>query len=221
MMMPEILEGPEDRWLQHYTSNCIGEQALKQIILALLKKGLVFNHEGTLRWKDFPDKPSLLREQKLNKSTEKTDRSAPTDAAVQRKTERKIFRPLGTIIDAIAAVPLPNLSPSCKYEEEPYSTDSEVSGSQHRIDAFLRLNKSTSSPAPKGSRTPTSDIAVNFEFKCGDAPQDIIDVSSFEKSLFKILTNRAMCGTVRRRFTLLFTICAPIVNASIRTACVG
>ncbi|KAJ8482394.1 hypothetical protein ONZ51_g5384 [Trametes cubensis] len=202
VMMPEILEGPEDRWLQHYTSNCVGEQALEQVILALLKKGLVFNHEGTLRWKDFPDKPSLLREQKLNKSTEKTDGSAPIDTAVQRKTERKIFRPLGTIIDAIAAVPLPNLSPSCKYEEEPYSTDSEVSGSQHRIDGFLRLNKSTSPPGPKGSRTPTSDIAVNFEFKCSDAPQEIIDNRS--KALYSAFHN--LHSDCQRKHTYSITI---------------
>ncbi|KAI0328259.1 hypothetical protein GY45DRAFT_1208483, partial [Cubamyces sp. BRFM 1775] len=109
----------------------------------------------------------------------------------QRVTERTIFGPLGTIIKTIAAAPLPNLSPSCTYEEELYSTDSEVPGSQHRIDGFLRLNKSTPSPAPKGSRTPTSDIAVNFEFKCSDKPKDIIDdhVQNRSKALYSAFHN--------------------------------
>ncbi|KAI9060138.1 hypothetical protein FKP32DRAFT_1540054, partial [Trametes sanguinea] len=93
----------------------------------------------------------------------------------ENKTERRIFRSLGTIMNAIAEVPLPNLSASCTYEEEPYATDSEVSGSQHHIDGFLRLIKSMSPRAPKRSKAPTSDIAVSFEYKCDEKPDNITD----------------------------------------------
>ncbi|KAJ2976429.1 hypothetical protein NUW54_g11566 [Trametes sanguinea] len=78
-------------------------------------------------------------------------------------------------MNAIAKVPLPNLSASCTYEEEPYATDSEVSGSQHRIDGFLRLVKSMSPRAPKRSKAPTSDIAVSFEYKCDEKADNITD----------------------------------------------
>ncbi|KAI8974041.1 hypothetical protein BD414DRAFT_498981 [Trametes punicea] len=188
-MMPDILEGPKDTWLRHYTSNRIGEKEVNQIISALKNERLVHDDKGTLRWRDFPDKPSVLYKQDRlkNKSTRKdgsgvvdtnnsgTARTHAQQPAGQGGNERKIFRPLGNIIDAIAKVPLPNLSPSCEYKEEPYSTDSEVSGSQHRIDGYLGLIKSTSPPAPKRSRAATSDVAVNFEFKSEDKPYLIRD----------------------------------------------
>ncbi|KAJ3016172.1 hypothetical protein NUW54_g862 [Trametes sanguinea] len=151
--MPDILEGPPAAWLQCYTSDCIGEKEVDRIILALKKEGLVSDDEGTLRWTDFPVKPNSANQQSMDK-----DGSATTDTA------------LGAIINAIAEVPLPNLSASCRYEDEPYATDSEVSGSQHRIDGCLRLVKSMSPTAPKRSKVPTSDIAVSFEFKCDEEP---------------------------------------------------
>lgn len=194
--MPDILEGPKDTWLRHYTSNRVGETEVNQIISALKNDGLVQDEKGTLRWRDFPDKPSVLYKQNRpkNKSTGKKDGSGVVHTntsgtatthvqqpAGQGRNERKIFRPLGNIINAIAKVPLPNLSPSCEYKEEPYSTESEVSGSQHRIDGFLGLIKFTSPPAPKGSRVATSDVAVNFEFKSENKPHLIRDVSSLTK----------------------------------------
>ncbi|KAI0656469.1 hypothetical protein C8Q70DRAFT_935688 [Cubamyces menziesii] len=190
--MPDILEGPEDSWLQRYTSNRIGKEEEDQIIMALKDQGLVLDHEDTLRWRDFPDKPSVLRKQKKPMKTSTADESAVTDIVGRSKTEREIFQPLGTVINAITSVPLLNLFPSCeydegpccecdKYEEPPYEydaeshhTNSEVSdGPQRRIHGFLRLIKSTSPPTPQSSRAATSDIAVNFEFRWGDTSGDI------------------------------------------------
>ncbi|KZT23853.1 hypothetical protein NEOLEDRAFT_1243000 [Neolentinus lepideus HHB14362 ss-1] len=62
MMMPDMLEGPKDCWLQRYTSNRIGEQEVEQIILALKGEGLVLDNKGTLLWEAFPDKPSVLHQ---------------------------------------------------------------------------------------------------------------------------------------------------------------
>ncbi|KAI9061254.1 hypothetical protein FKP32DRAFT_1594640 [Trametes sanguinea] len=146
-MLPDIQEGPPAVWLQCYTSNCIGEEQVDQIISALKDDGLVFDDQGTLRWRDFPVNPN-------QQSMEKKDGSATTDTA------------LGTIINAIAKVPLPNLSASCTYEDEPYASDPELSGSQHHIDGCLRLIKSMSPPAPNRPKALTSDIAVGFVYKC-------------------------------------------------------
>ncbi|KAI0363677.1 hypothetical protein BV20DRAFT_94892 [Pilatotrama ljubarskyi] len=192
-MMPEVLEGPAAGWLQCYTSNCIGEEQVDQIISSLKNEGLVLDHKGTLRWRDFPGKPSVLghSHKAFQQSTGKEDGSPTTgtassgttatthavaqEPAGRNKTERAVFRSLGTIINTIVEAPPPNLSPSCRYEEEPYATDSEISGSQHRLDGVLRLIKSTSPPSPKRSRMSTSDVAVGFEFKCKDEPELIID----------------------------------------------
>ncbi|CDO76321.1 hypothetical protein BN946_scf184414.g3 [Trametes cinnabarina] len=215
--MSDILEGPTATWLQCYTSNCIGESEVDQIISALKNDGLILDHNGTLRWRDFPDKPSVLRQpKKVNQqSTGKEDgsetgtsSSGPTakmhaqESAGRNKTERAIFRPLGTIINAIVEVSLPNLSPSCRYKEEPYATDSEVSGSQHRIDGALRLIKSMSPPAPKRSKAATSDIAVSFEFKCEDEPNDISD--NRRKALYSAF--HALHSDCQRKHTYSVTI---------------
>ncbi|KAJ2987109.1 hypothetical protein NUW54_g9526 [Trametes sanguinea] len=133
-----------------YTSNCVGEEEVNHIIAALKNDGLVFDDQGALRWRDFPVKPNNANQQ----LTEKKDGSATTDTV------------LGTIINAVAKVPLPNLSASCRYEEEPYASKSELSGSQHHIDGCLQLINSMSPPAPKGSKALTSDIAVGFVYKC-------------------------------------------------------
>ena len=195
--MPDILEGPEDSWLQRYTSNRIGKEEEDQIITALKDQGLVLDHEGFLQWRDFPDKPSVLRQQKKPMKTSTADESEVTDIVGRGKTEREIFQPLGTVINAITSVPLLNLLPSCEYDEGPccecdeyeeppyeydaesYYTDSEASdGPQRRIHGFLRLIKSTSPPTPQRSRAATSDIAVDFEFRWGDASGDIRMVGS-------------------------------------------
>ncbi|KAI0349306.1 hypothetical protein OH77DRAFT_1525784 [Trametes cingulata] len=191
LMMPDILEGPLADWMQAYMPNCIDEKKLDHIISALKKEGLVVDDNGTLRWRDLRDKPSVLlkaktanqqsaRGKKDGSATTATASSsigatAPAQAPAENKTERRIFRSLGTVMNAVAKVHLPNLSASCTYEEEPYATDSEVSGSQHRIDGFLRLTKSMSPRAPKRSKAPTSDVAASFEYKCEEKPDNITD----------------------------------------------
>ncbi|KAH9850927.1 hypothetical protein C2E23DRAFT_833440, partial [Lenzites betulinus] len=164
--MSDILEGPKDSWLQCYTSNRVGEEEVERIILALEHKGLVTLHGNgtTLSWRDFPEKPSVLHEQRTAQN-----------ACAQARTGREIFRPLGDIINSISEVPLPGLSPSCTYAEEPYCTESNALGSTHHVDGYLRLREATSPDASGGlSRAATSDIVVNFEFKWNDEPGNII-----------------------------------------------
>ncbi|CDO76320.1 hypothetical protein BN946_scf184414.g2 [Trametes cinnabarina] len=68
--MSDILEGPTASWLQCYTSNCMGESEVDQIISALKNDGLVLGHNGTLRWRDLPDKPSVLHQpEKVNQQS--------------------------------------------------------------------------------------------------------------------------------------------------------
>ncbi|KAJ3005535.1 hypothetical protein NUW54_g4297 [Trametes sanguinea] len=166
-MLPDIQEGPPAAWLQCYTSNCVGEEQVVQIISGLMNEGLIFDdNASTLRWRDFPVKPNNANQQSMDK-----DGSATTDTA------------LGAIINAIAEVPLPNLSASCRYEDEPYATDSEVSGSQHRIDGCLRLVKSMSPTALKRSKVPTSDIAVSFVYKCDEKPASQYIINNRWKAL--------------------------------------
>ncbi|KAI0371303.1 hypothetical protein BV20DRAFT_1051710 [Pilatotrama ljubarskyi] len=192
-MMPDILEGPASSWLQCYTSNCVSEEQVERIISSLKDEGLVLDHEGTLRWRDFPDKPSALRYPKKanQQSTGKKDASATTETASssmatmmhaaaqepagRNKTERAVFRSLGTIINTIVENSPPNLSPSVRYKEEPYATDSEISGSQHHVDGALRLLKSTTPPTLTRSTAATSDIVLCFEFKCEAVPENIND----------------------------------------------
>ncbi|KAI0323964.1 hypothetical protein GY45DRAFT_1341105 [Cubamyces sp. BRFM 1775] len=180
IMIPDLLEGPQESWLQHYTSNCISNGDVDQIISALENEGLVLDHKDALEWRDFPVKPSVLHEQKK-------DDSMGAHCAGRGKTEREIFRPLCTIINAIAKVPLPSLTASCEYDEEPYSMDPVLSESQHRIDGALRLIKSNSSPAPRCSRARMLDIAVNFAFKCGDKPEDIYNVLQDVRAIVRTL----------------------------------
>ncbi|OSC97822.1 hypothetical protein PYCCODRAFT_1461655 [Trametes coccinea BRFM310] len=210
--MTELLEGPTASWLQRYTSNRVTEGEVDQIISALKNEGLVLDHRGTLRWKDFPDRPSALQQAAFEVNQQSTwteDRPATPDSDAQEpsgqsKAERAVFRPLGTIINAIVKVPLPDLSPSCRYEEGPYAANSELSESQHRVDGFLRLIKYPSPAAPKHSTTAMTDpdIAVNFVFKCGNKYRDLEDNRG--KALDSALDNlRADC---RRKHTYSITI---------------
>ncbi|KAI0324232.1 hypothetical protein GY45DRAFT_1375718 [Cubamyces sp. BRFM 1775] len=164
--MPDVLEGPKDTWLRHYTSNQVGETEVNQIILALKNDGLVQDEKGTLRWRDFPDKPSVLYKQNRPKN------NSPLDKAEMSAR----YLDLSAILSTLSLKFLfPTSHPTCEYKEEPYSTESEVSGSQHCIDGFLGLIKFTSHPAPKGSRVATLVVAVNFEFKSENKPHLICD----------------------------------------------
>ncbi|TFK54536.1 hypothetical protein OE88DRAFT_1733184 [Heliocybe sulcata] len=171
-MLPEMLEGPPKHWIECYTSNCITEKHVDAIILYLKKKGLILGDgKCTLSWRDFPNKPSELYEKK---STGEGDGSALTGC----RKEAAIFRALGPIINTITEVHLSDLpQASCQYKAELYSTESEVSGPQHRVDGYLGLFNSTSPPIVKGPRVATSDVAINFGFKCKNSATEISDIS--------------------------------------------
>ncbi|KAI9060134.1 hypothetical protein FKP32DRAFT_1605550 [Trametes sanguinea] len=220
IMLPDILEGSPAAWLQTYTSNCIDEKEVDQIILALKEKELVFDDKddkSTLRWRNFLDKRAVMCRAKMahQQSAGKKDGSATTSTASSsigvtapaqeptgNKSAREVFQSLGTIMNAIAEVRLPNLSASCRYKEEPYTTASEVSGSEHRIDGCLWLIKSMSPPAPKRSNTPTSDIAVSFEFKCDEEPDHSNDTRW--KALYTAID--ALHSDCQRKHTYSITI---------------
>ncbi|KAL7278832.1 hypothetical protein ACG7TL_007849 [Trametes sanguinea] len=176
----ELLEGPTASWLQRYASNCVSEGEVDQIISALKDEGLVSDHEGVLRWRDYSDKPYVLC--------------------------HPVTSSLGTVINAIVDVPLPNLSPSCRYEEEPLTIAySETSGSQHHVGGALRLNNSPSLNAPKRSMAPTSDIAVNFAFKSEDEPEDDMNDNRWDlKTLYS--ASHALHSDCRRKHTYSITI---------------
>ncbi|KAL1740191.1 hypothetical protein HDZ31DRAFT_68177, partial [Schizophyllum fasciatum] len=186
--MPAILYGGKDTWLRHYTSNRIGKEEITKIITALQASGEVLkDEEDRFRWKSFPAAPSTLAEKrkadgKASSQESNQDTAVGTAAtgakdspavAARSWTERQIFRSLGPIVNAIADVSLSGYSAACKYKEEPYSTDSEVPGSQHYIDGCLYLLESTSPRSNK--RLPTSDVAVNFEYKVHATDVDVID----------------------------------------------
>ncbi|KAI0650052.1 hypothetical protein C8Q79DRAFT_1101288 [Trametes meyenii] len=148
--------------------------------------------QGILRWKDFPAVPSVLHKQKKahtksqrnlkseggpSRGSARIDETeisgrhgsiAPADpqergaGSPRAGFKRLIFRSLGRIIDAIAAVSLPSLAPSCRYEEGHYDGigSSEVQSSQHRVDGYLHLLESTiNPPVLKTAKMPAPDVA--------------------------------------------------------------
>ncbi|KAI0649532.1 hypothetical protein C8Q79DRAFT_518486 [Trametes meyenii] len=202
--MSDVLLGDKDQWLRHYTSNHIGQAEVDTLVTSLQASGeIIQDDKGCLHWNAFPVTPSQLHNQRKagdkpgpnekngndrgladqsdiaspgeDNITSTTRENRATAAKTGGSTERQIFRPLGRIIDVIAGTPLPGLSPSCKYKMEPYDTDSEVAGSQHRIDGCLQLLESTSPPSTSPSRMSTSDVAVNFEFKLTDTVDNVCD----------------------------------------------
>ncbi|OSD00797.1 hypothetical protein PYCCODRAFT_1469224 [Trametes coccinea BRFM310] len=120
------------------------------------------------------------------------------ESAGPNKNGRAIFRRFGTIINDIVKVPLSNLSPSCRYEEESCTAAySEASGSQHHVVGSLRLITSPSpNAAPKRSTAATSDIAVSFILKCEDGPNDDINDNRW-KTFYS--ASRALNSNCRRK----------------------
>ncbi|KAI0671336.1 hypothetical protein C8Q78DRAFT_1078166 [Trametes maxima] len=229
--MSDVLLGNDHEWLRHYTPNRIDKAAVDALVASLQASGdIVQDDKGCLHWSAFPITPSQLHTQRKAEgkagknekngndrgSADQEKLASPegdnvtstireprtTTANARGSTERQIFRPLGHIIDAIAGTSLPNLSPSCKYREEPYDTDSEVAGSQHRIDGCLQLLESTSPPLTSPSRMPTSDVAVNFEFKLTETVDNVCD--NRWKVLYSAYHN--LHSDCRRKHTYSITI---------------
>ncbi|OSD00786.1 hypothetical protein PYCCODRAFT_1413905 [Trametes coccinea BRFM310] len=207
-MMPDILEGPVAGWLQCYTSNCVSQGQVDQIILYLKNEGLVLDHEGTVRWRDLADQLTSLCQPKraYQQSTGEGDGSETQDTANNSTAmnELAIFERLGTVINAIVKVPLSNLLPSCRYEAEPHTTAyDETSESQHHLAGALRLIVSPSPNAPRCSTAATSDIAVSFAFKSENESDDAINDNRW-KTLCSAA--HALHSDCRRKHTYSITI---------------
>ncbi|KAI0671756.1 hypothetical protein C8Q78DRAFT_795351 [Trametes maxima] len=177
MVPPDILQGPVASWSQHYTSNRVGKK----------EAGGLYDQDAGM--------------------TASTPAHWQGRATRSISAESEIFRPLGAIVNAIADVPLPNISPSCRYHwGEALHTQSEVSEARHNIDGGLRLVE-TSSPSDhkKARNWQTLDIAVNFAFQCEDTP-DTPDTVSDNRWRTLYSAYHTLRGDCRRKHTYSITI---------------
>jgi hypothetical protein len=114
---------------------------------------------GSLEWVKFPTKPAQIK-----------------------GNEDTVFEPLRNICDTLGTVPCEDRDRNLTLELRPrHTTASEVGGSTHRVDGFLRPNDRTINypdivDSPRKDTFRTAEIAVTFEFKRLEHDGMIIDV---------------------------------------------